>query len=98
MSLTDIIHATTQPYSALQRELKLNNFWYAMRSLGFTIKAQTESNWCWAATATSVSHFYWWASPWTQCKVACAELNLTTCCQSPSSDACNVSGYLQTAL
>ena len=98
MNLSDIIHATTQPYSSLQRELKIRDWFYITRSLGFNMQAQTESNWCWAATSTSVSHFYWGASPWTQCKVACSELNLTTCCQSPSSSACNVSGYLQTAL
>ena len=38
------------------------------------------------------------SSGWTQCKVAGAELNLTTCCQSPVPGACNVAWYLDKAL
>jgi Papain-like cysteine protease AvrRpt2 len=98
MKLSDYIHATTQPYSSLQRKLELDHLWWLTRSLAFNMQAQTQSNWCWAATSTSVSHFYWWASPWTQCKVAGAELNLTTCCQSPVPSACNVPWYLDKAL
>lgn len=98
MKLSDYIHATTQPYSSLQRKLELDHLWWLTRSLVFNMQAQTQSNWCWAATSTSVSHFYWWASPWTQCKVAGAELNLTTCCQSPVPSACNVPWYLDKAL
>jgi len=98
MNLSDLIHSTTQPYSALQRELQIRNFLYLTRSLAFNMQAQTQSNWCWAATSTSVSLFYWSASGWTQCKVAGAELNLTTCCQSPVPGACNVSWYLDRAL
>ncbi|MDD5199094.1 MAG: papain-like cysteine protease family protein [Terrimicrobiaceae bacterium] len=98
MNLSNIIHATTQPYSALRRELKYHNWLFITRSLAFDMQAQTQSNWCWAATSRSISHFYWQASPWTQCKIAGAELNLTTCCQSPVPDACNVSWLLSKAL
>jgi hypothetical protein len=45
-----------------------------------------------------VSHFYWWLSTWTQCKVACAELNRTDCCTPPVSAQCNVPWYLDRAL
>src|ERR1017187_4330517 len=98
MNLSDLLHATTQPYSALQRELQLRYFWYVTRSLAFNMQLQTQSNWCWAATSTSVSLFYWSASGRTQCKVAGAELNLTTCCNSPVPGACNVPWYLDKAL
>jgi len=98
MNLSDYLHATAQPYSSLQRKLQINHLWWLTRSLAFNMQAQTQSNWCWAATSTSVSHFYWWASPWTQCKVANGELNLTTCCQSPVPSACNVPWYLDRAL
>ena len=97
MNFSDYLRATTQPYSSLQRKLLINHIWWFTRSLGFDMQAQTQSNWCWAATSTSVSHFYWWASPWTQCKVANGELNLTTCCQSPVPSACNVPWYLDEA-
>ncbi|MEA3187271.1 MAG: hypothetical protein QOD99_1101 [Chthoniobacter sp.] len=98
MNLSDIIHATTQPYSALRRELKFKDWFIISRSLAFNMQAQTQSNWCWAATARSVSHFYWFLSRWSQCKIACAELNLTTCCDTTVPDDCNVSWYLAKAL
>lgn len=98
MNLSDLIHARTAPYSALSRKLQLGSWWYSTRALGFNMQAQTQSNWCWAATSTSVSHFYWFLSPWTQCKVAGAEQNLTTCCNSPVPGACNVPWYLDKAL
>ncbi len=98
MNLTDLIHANTQPYSSLSRRLQIAGWWYVSRALGFNMQAQTQSNWCWAATSTSVSRFYWFLSTWTQCKVAGAELSLTTCCDSPVPSACNVAWYLQKAL
>ena len=62
------------------------------------MEAQTQSNWCWAATATSVSHFYWFLSNWTQCLVANAELQLNGCCNTPVPGACNVPWFLNSAL
>lgn len=64
--------------------------------LPFTMQRQTETNWCWAATSTSVSIFYTPSSAWTQCKVANACQNKTTCCSNPA--GCNQYGYLNTAL
>lgn len=98
MNLSDLIHATSQPFSAARRDLQIGEWLFHTRRLAFSMQAQTESNWCWAATSTSVSHYYWYGSPWTQCKVAGAELNLQNCCQSPTPGACNVSWYLDRAL
>jgi hypothetical protein len=98
MNLSDLIHATTQPYSSLQQQLKYKNWVFISRSLAFNMQAQTQSNWCWAATARSVSHYYWFLSRWSQCKIACAELNLTTCCDATVPDACNLSWWLAKAL
>jgi hypothetical protein len=65
--------------------------------LNFNMQMQTQSNWCWAATSTSVSKYYSFLSPWTQCKVASAELD-ETCCNSPVPGPCNVPWYLDRAL
>src|SRR5262245_48351627 len=62
------------------------------------MQAQTESNWCWAATSTSVSRFYWAMSTWIQCKVAGAELHLNGCCHAPAPAPCNVPWFLDLAL
>src|SRR5947208_3058242 len=97
MNLSDVIHATSQPYSALQRKIDFHNWLFFSRSLAFNMQAQTQSNWCWAATARSVSHYYWFLSRWSQCNIACAELSLTTCCDAPVPDACNVSWWMDKA-
>src|SRR2546421_12842133 len=65
--------------------------------LPFTMEAQTQSCWCWAATSKSVSHFYSGLSPWTQCKIAGSELG-GNCCTSPVQSQCNVPWYLDRAL
>jgi len=59
---------------------------------------QVNSNWCWAATSTSISLYYDPASGWTQCKVACFALPRPDCCAAPTPSACNVSFYLNQAL
>lgn len=65
--------------------------------LPFTMEVQTQSRWCWAATAKSVAHFYSAMSPWTQCKIASSELN-QNCCTTPVPDSGNVPWYLDRAL
>ena len=70
---------------------------YSSLVLSFNMELQTQSNWCWAATSKSVSHFYSVFSPWTQCKIASEELG-NTCCDSPVPSACNVPWYLDKAL
>lgn len=68
----------------------------------FTMQAQTQSNWCWAAAATSTSRYYIPTSQWMQCTVANAALPRTDCCPNPVSNPvptpCNVPFYLETAL
>ena len=66
--------------------------------LNFTVPAQLESNWCWAAVSTGVAHYYNSASTVTQCQVVNAQLGRTDCCRNPSSSNCNVTGYLDKAL
>jgi hypothetical protein len=68
--------------------------------LNFVIQPQKQSNWCWAAVSTSVSHFFNAASAWTQCLVANATLPRTDCCGAGASDPakCNAYGYLDQAL
>lgn len=80
------------------QELSIFNKFYQSVVLNFNMEAQTQSNWCWAATSKSVSFFY--ASllnPWSQCKIASSELG-QTCCTSPVPGPCNVPWYLDRAL
>ncbi|WP_343669024.1 papain-like cysteine protease family protein [Chitinophaga sp.] len=80
------------------QELFLWNKFYTSAVLNFNMQAQTQSNWCWAATSNSVSHFYSsLLNPWSQCKIASAELG-QTCCTSPVPGPCNVPWYLDKAL
>lgn len=98
MTANEVIVATSRPYSSLLWELDWSGKLIRSRQLNFTMQLQTQSNWCWAATATSVSHFYWFLSTWTQCSVASAELGRTDCCNATVPSACNVPWYLDKAL
>lgn len=89
---------SSRRYTSILRELRILDKLYQSKALGFDMQMQTQSNWCWAATSTSVSHFYWFLSPWTQCKVANAELGRTDCCDATVPSACNVPWYLDRAL
>lgn len=62
--------------------------------LDFSIETQTQSNWCWAAVAASVGHYYQTGN-WSQCGIASNALNFS-CCDNPWQ--CNVYGYLDIAL
>ena len=86
---------TALPFSEL-KSFKYLDWLYSFLVLPFNMQAQTQSNWCWAATSTSVSRFYSRWSPWTQCKVASDELGLT-CCTTPVPGPCNVPWYLDRA-
>jgi len=68
------------------------------RRLAFTMQAQLQTQWCWAANSVSVSLFYDSASGWTQCAVVNAELGQSTCCQNGSTSQCNQPWYLDLAL
>ena len=62
------------------------------------MQQQQQTQWCWAATATSVALFYNAASTWTQCTVVNAELGRTDCCTNPASGDCNKPWTLSTTL
>ena len=66
--------------------------------LAFSMQAQTQTNWCWAAVSTSISHYFNGASSWSQCGIANQQLGQTSCCVTPGSAACNQTGYLDRAL
>lgn len=66
--------------------------------LSFNMQAQQQTNWCWAATSTSVSYFYDAGSTWTQCSVANAQVGRSDCCGTGASGPCNIYGYLDDAL
>jgi hypothetical protein len=68
------------------------------RQLGFTMEQQQQTNWCWAAVSTSVSHYYQATSSWHQCSLANHELGQTSCCQDGSSSACDQPHYLERGL
>jgi Papain-like cysteine protease AvrRpt2 len=68
--------------------------------LTFTIQPQQQTNWCWAAVSTSVSHFFTAASKWTQCLIANATLPRQDCCGAGAGNinGCNKPWYLDRAL
>lgn len=66
--------------------------------LDFSMQAQQQTNWCWAAVSTSVALFYDPASTWTQCAVANGELGRNDCCGTGASGPCNVYGFLGSSL
>jgi hypothetical protein len=98
MPVAELVTASSTPYRALLWDVEVLGKLIKSKQLAFTMQAQTQSNWCWAANSTSVSHFYWPLSPWTQCGVAGAELSRTDCCNSPVPQPCNVPWYLDRAL
>jgi hypothetical protein len=89
-----------RPWCDLWRRLLawLDCHFHWWRRLTFAMQAQLQSQWCWAANSTSVSHYYDSASPWTQCSVVNAELNQATCCVDGSTSQCNQPWYLDLAL
>src|SRR3954447_9987521 len=64
--------------------------------LEFVMQPQQQSEWCWAATSVSVSHFYSETSTWSQCLVANEELGRSDCCTNGGN--CNEPWYLNRAL
>lgn len=62
------------------------------------MEPQLQTQWCWAACSSGVSHFYDGASTWTQCRVANAEMGQKTCCADGSTGQCNKPWYLDRAL
>jgi hypothetical protein len=85
-------------YKPIFRLIRFRKLLGSARCSGLTVEAQQQTQWCWAAVANSVSHFYDAASTWTQCTIVNAELGQTTCCTNGSSSACNKPWYLDKAL
>jgi Papain-like cysteine protease AvrRpt2 len=98
MNPAELIAVSSRPYSSRLLEISILGKLFASKQLAFDMQTQTQSNWCWAATATSVSHFYWFLSTWTQCLVANGELGRSDCCNSSVPSACNVPWYLDRVL
>ncbi|MBX9648357.1 MAG: hypothetical protein K2X57_15040 [Xanthobacteraceae bacterium] len=71
--------------------------WHALR---FDMEQQEKSNWCWAAVAASVAHFFRPADPVKQCSIANGELRRSDCCANcdGADDPCNVPGYMMSSL
>jgi hypothetical protein len=90
--------SSKQILTPVEQNFRVFNWLYQSKILNFNMELQTQSNWCWAATSKSVSHFYGrFLNPWTQCKIASSELG-QTCCTSPVPGPCNVPWYLDRAL
>jgi hypothetical protein len=68
------------------------------RTLPISVQHQLQSNWCWAACATSTSGFYDPATTWGQCRVVNAELGNAGCCEDGGSGDCNIPWYLDRVL
>lgn len=66
--------------------------------LHYTIQAQLQTEWCWAANTASASVFYDPKSTWTQCKLANFELSMKDCCNTPTPSSCNLPWNTGTAL
>ena len=82
---------------AVGTDLHVDTTWWE-DEMYFSMQYQQQSNWCWAATATSVALFYQPASTWTQCLVANNQTGRSDCCGSGGPGPCNVNGYLNSAL
>ncbi|QYF93256.1 C39 family peptidase [Massilia sp. PAMC28688] len=98
MNVSEFAYLARRPYSTLLQEDLIFGTLFVQKQLPFEMQAQTQSNWCWAATAVSVSRYFWRWSTWTQCRVANAELGQRGCCGDPSQAACNVPWYLDRSL
>ncbi|MFT3877512.1 MAG: papain-like cysteine protease family protein [Propioniciclava sp.] len=98
MNIEDIAESATVPYTTALKEFDWWGFPFQSKQLSFTMQAQLASNWCWAATASSVSRFFWSWSTWAQCTIANAELGRNDACNSPIPSGANVPWYLDRSL
>jgi hypothetical protein len=98
MNISEFAYLARRPYSSLLQESSIFGKLFVFKQLAFNMEMQTQSNWCWAATANSVSHYFWRWSTWSQCRIANAELGHNDCCHSPVPAGCNVPWYLDRAL
>lgn len=82
---------------AVGTDRRIYSIWW-LNEILFDMQGQQQTNWCWAATSTSVAQFYNPNSGWTQCLVANGELGRSDCCGAGASGPCNVPWFLDTAL
>ncbi|MBI3515605.1 MAG: hypothetical protein HY060_16335 [Proteobacteria bacterium] len=90
-----VVTRTTATKRHVRRARSAHDAW---QHLDFPLQHQQLINWCWAAIATSVAHYYQPHAPWTQCKVANAELGRRDCCSVAGHRRCNVIGHLVQSL
>ena len=57
-NLADALAITRHRYARIRKDSRWGKLLISSVSLAFDMEPQVRSNWCWAATATSVSHFY----------------------------------------
>ena len=83
-------------YLLAQCRARLDEGW---KRLCFIMQHQEQTNWCWAATAASVSVFFDPNTIWaTQCSIVNAEFGRTDCCTNGSSANCNKPWYIDLGL
>jgi Papain-like cysteine protease AvrRpt2 len=58
----------------------------------FTMQAQEQDQWCWAAGSVSVARHYG-PTAWTQCSLANHEFGETTCCENGATAVCDKPWY-----
>jgi hypothetical protein len=66
----------------------------------FPTQLQEQKNWCWAAVAANVAHFYDSSCTVTQCEIANGELGRHDCCKCKpgTGGPCDVYGFLMSSL
>jgi hypothetical protein len=100
MSLPELFQRTRQPLNLGRRSPgeEAGALPGSGVTIPFAMEPQIVEFWCWAAVASSVSHHYSPASPWTRCRVANAVLGMSHCCLDENSPTCNQMASLEVAL
>lgn len=105
MSLPEVFESTRRPLplgealakvAAESAEAELESLPGEGVTLPFDMETQEQTQWCWAAVAVSVAHFYDPSDAVKQCDVANRVLNTNACCADPA--ACNDDNFLEDAL
>ena len=61
----------------------------AARQLVFSEQYQQQTEWCWAASTVSISHYYDPQSPWSQCNLVNQQYHRGDCCSNGAGPKCN---------
>lgn len=70
-----------------KNDIPLNGTFRGAGSLNVPMIKQEQKNWCWAACANMILHYYKRAE--TQCRLSNWAFNQSLCCQTPNSQACD---------